>query len=178
MVSTRPLFVYFHSFHTMHRLQRDSNTKDITLTARPPPPQPKTKNVAPINYFRHGREPWSSGYGRRLISRRSWVQIPAQYTGWKFFTYMCCKNCNDVCLNRAKTIKHIFNFLSWFKSHPVHSIVLFISRCYSNLLGLKGQEHVSVSAFDVLVVAWLLCRLPRTNTTKLVCHTWWTNSLP
>ena len=32
-----------------------------------------------------GQEPWSSGYGRRLMFKRSWVQIPAQYTGWTFF---------------------------------------------------------------------------------------------
>ena len=31
--------------------------------------------------------------------QRSWVRIPAPYTGWTFFTY--CKNCN-VCLKRPK----------------------------------------------------------------------------
>ena len=31
-----------------------------------------------------GWEPWSSGYGRRLIFQRSWVWIPALYTGWTF----------------------------------------------------------------------------------------------
>ena len=39
-----------------------------------------------------GREPWSSGYGRRLMFWRSWVQIPAPNTGWTFFTFICCKN--------------------------------------------------------------------------------------
>ena len=29
-----------------------------------------------------GREPWSSGYGRRLTFKRSRVQILASYTGW------------------------------------------------------------------------------------------------
>ena len=39
-----------------------------------------------------GQEPWSSGYGRRLNSWRSWVQIPGPYTGWTFFhTYIYCK---------------------------------------------------------------------------------------
>ena len=40
-----------------------------------------------------GWEPWSSGYGRRLMFRRSWVRIPAAYTGWSwhFFTLICCK---------------------------------------------------------------------------------------
>ena len=50
------------------------------------------------------RETWSSGYGRRLTIQRSWVRIPAPYTGWTwhFFTLICCKNCNNVCLKRPK----------------------------------------------------------------------------
>ena len=38
-----------------------------------------------------GLEPWSSGYGRRLMFWRSWVRIPAPYTGWTFFTLICWK---------------------------------------------------------------------------------------
>ena len=38
-----------------------------------------------------GRELWSSGYGRRLTFWRSWVRIPVPYTGWAFFTLICCK---------------------------------------------------------------------------------------
>ena len=34
--------------------------------------------------------------------RNSWLRIPASYTGWTFFTYICCKNCNDACLIRPK----------------------------------------------------------------------------
>ena len=33
--------------------------------------------------------------------QRSWVQIPALYTGWAFFTFVCCKNCN-LCLKKMK----------------------------------------------------------------------------
>ena len=33
-------------------------------------------------------EAWSSGYGRRLVFKRSWVQIPVPHTGWTFFTYI------------------------------------------------------------------------------------------
>ena len=40
------------------------------------------------NSSRCRREPWSSGYGRRLMFWRSWVRIPAPYTGWKIFIYM------------------------------------------------------------------------------------------
>ena len=35
-----------------------------------------------IKQHREGREPWSSGYGRILMFQRSWVQIPAPYSGW------------------------------------------------------------------------------------------------
>ena len=31
------------------------------------------------------REPWSSGYGKKLTFQRSWVRIQAPYTGWTFF---------------------------------------------------------------------------------------------
>ena len=31
----------------------------------------------------------------------SWVRIPAPYTGWTFFTSICCKKIN-VCLKRPK----------------------------------------------------------------------------
>ena len=31
------------------------------------------------------QEPWSSGYGRKLMFWRSWVQIPEPYIGWTFF---------------------------------------------------------------------------------------------
>ena len=44
-------------------------------------------------YFKFGRHPWSSGYGRRLVFRRSWVWIAAPYTRWTFTTFICCKNC-------------------------------------------------------------------------------------
>ena len=39
----------------------------------------------------YGWEPWFSGYGRRLMFWRSWVWIPVPYTGWRFFTIICCK---------------------------------------------------------------------------------------
>ena len=39
------------------------------------------------------KEPWSSGYRRRLASKRSWVQIPVPDTGWTFFHIFGCKNC-------------------------------------------------------------------------------------
>ena len=50
----------------------------------------------------HGREPWSSGYERRLTFQRLRVLIAAPYTGWTFFTLICCKKRNDVWLKRQK----------------------------------------------------------------------------
>ena len=32
-----------------------------------------------------GREPWSRGYGRRLMFRRLWVRIPSMYNGCAWF---------------------------------------------------------------------------------------------
>ena len=58
-------------------------------------PESSLKNVNKL--------PWSSDYGKRLTFRRSWVRITAPYTGWTFFTYICFKNCNDVCLKRPST---------------------------------------------------------------------------
>ena len=49
-----------------------------------------------------GKEPWSSGYGSRFMFQRSRVWILVLYTGWTFFTFICLKNCNDVCLKRLK----------------------------------------------------------------------------
>ena len=51
--------------------------------------------------FATGGEPRSSGYGKRLKFQRSWVRFSALYTGWTFFTFICCKNCK-VCLKRPK----------------------------------------------------------------------------
>ena len=36
------------------------------------------------------REPWSSGYVRRLMLWRLWVWIPVPYTGWTLFIFVCC----------------------------------------------------------------------------------------
>ena len=53
-----------------------------------------------------GWEPWSSGYGKRLMLQRSWVRILATYTGWTFFTNICCKNCNDVISTCFSTLEY------------------------------------------------------------------------
>ena len=49
-------------------------------------------------------EPWSSGYDRRLVFKRSWVCIPAPNTGCTFFTLICYQNCS-ICLKRPKINK-------------------------------------------------------------------------
>ena len=60
--------------------------------------KPQTKIIL------QGREPWSSGYGKRLTFQRSWVRFPVLYTGWTLFTLICSKNCK-VCLKRPKINK-------------------------------------------------------------------------
>ena len=39
----------------------------------------------------NGQEPWSSGYGMRLIIKRLWVKIPSQ--GGSFLTFIFLYNC-------------------------------------------------------------------------------------
>ena len=38
--------------------------------------------MKPNTFLTFGWEPWSSGHGRRLMFKRSWVWILAPYTGW------------------------------------------------------------------------------------------------
>ena len=45
-------------------------------------------------YFFLGQEPWSSGYGRRLMRQRSWVWKQHRILGGHFIAFICCKNCN------------------------------------------------------------------------------------
>ena len=75
---------------------------------------------------RLGREPWSSGYGKRLMFQMLWVRILAQYTGWTFFTYICCKNVMVFVWKDQKTIKEagFGTFLIKNMSRLVLSILL------------------------------------------------------
>ena len=51
-----------------------------------PVPSIDTVLQVKITQVHLGEEPWSiSGYGRRFMFQRSWVQIPAPYTGLTFF---------------------------------------------------------------------------------------------
>ena len=62
------------------------------------------------------QEPWSSGYGRRLMYWRPWVRIPALYNGWTFFKSICRKNCIDACLKIKRGRR--WPILKQFSSHP------------------------------------------------------------
>ena len=57
------------------------------------------------HYIIFGRKPRSSGYGRRLTSKRSWVRIHVLDTGWTFFTYIVVKKLMFVSKDRKLTIK-------------------------------------------------------------------------
>ena len=52
--------------------------------------------IRSVKVFLYGREPWSNGYGRRLMFQRSWVRIPGAvyWMDMTFFTLICCKNCS------------------------------------------------------------------------------------
>ena len=81
----------------------------------------------PYKHLLHlGREPWSSGYGWWLMFERSWVRIPAKYTGWTFFTLICCKNC-IVCLKRPKKRPGLAHFLFLKLCLSIPSLAFFFS---------------------------------------------------
>ena len=90
----------FYPFQNKHQIHRHIQILNMCAFKKEPKYCGSCK-MSYANKSRTGREPWSSGYGKRLTFRRSWVRIPAPYTGWTFFTYICCKNCN-VCLKRLK----------------------------------------------------------------------------
>ena len=56
--------------------------------------------------------------------RRLWVQIPAPYTGWTFFTFIYCKNCS-VCLKKTKINEKVTGdgpFLSSYTGKVYHVV--------------------------------------------------------
>ena len=55
-------------------------------------------------YTGFGREPWSSGYGRQLIFKRSWVGITAPYTGLTFFTLTSLLQFHFICSKNGTTV--------------------------------------------------------------------------
>ena len=59
-------------------------------------------------------ELWSNCYGRWLMFKRLWVRTSAMYTGWTFFTLICCKNC-IVCLIRPKINEKEAGLAHFFK---------------------------------------------------------------
>ena len=66
------------------------------------------RSYASLNIV-YGIGSWSSDNGRRLMSWRSWVRIPAPFTEWTFFTFICCKN-RYICLKRRNNRKR---FRGW-----------------------------------------------------------------
>ena len=94
------------------------------------------------------REPWSSGYGRRLVFKRSWVRIPALYTGWTFFTFIYCKNC-IVCLkkteNKRKRGRDWLIFISCDDrvSHDCFTFVVIIIKLICVIIFWKNWSPVA-----------------------------------
>ena len=81
-----------------------------------------------LKFTGSGREPWPFGYGRRLMFRRSWVRISALLLDGHFFTYICCKNWNDVCLKRPKTSEKEVGVGPFFKTSGANFKNQFPSR--------------------------------------------------
>ena len=85
-----------------------------------------------------GREPWYSGYGRRLTFQRSWARIPAPDTGWtlKFFTLICCKHC-IVCLKKTE------NKRKRGRDGPI-----FLKKCMKTSVWMAGQPIILMHYFN------------------------------
>ena len=59
-----------------------------------------------------GRDSHSEGHGFK-----SWHCI----LNGHFFTYICCKNCDDVCLKRSKKTKRGLGWPIFLKKHILHT---------------------------------------------------------
>ena len=72
---------------------------------------------------------------------RSWVRIPAPYTGWNwhFFILICCKNCIDVCLKRPKINEKVAGVGQFFKKETSNP-----SNIFSNNISAKIFAHAEI----------------------------------
>ena len=77
----------------------------------------KEQNCIRVKPMFYGREPWSSGYGRRLTFQRLWVRIPALYTGWTLFTVKDENKWKRLLTSHQKwkNWKHVFAIFTWIE---------------------------------------------------------------
>ena len=103
------------------------------------------------NVLKIGREPWSSGYGRRIMFKRLWARILLPYTGWTwhFFTLICCISF-VVSLKRLKTSKK--EARGWPNFKNVFKIYIFPKK----LLKLV-PEYVGTNCLNWYPSMWRLC---------------------
>ena len=82
MGQTRPRFAYFCSFRNYRSICWLVNLKPALLCV---PNAIKWYCKTYLSSTQRGREPWTSGCGRRLVCWMLWVRIPAPFIGWTFF---------------------------------------------------------------------------------------------
>ena len=70
-----------------------------------------------------------------------WVQIPAPYIGWTFFTFICCKNCNVVWKDENKW-KRGLGWPIFLKDWPLNFNLNFYSPEWRRL-GMVSRPRVS-----------------------------------
>ena len=85
-----------------------------------------------------GWKPWSSRYGRRLTSKRLCVRIPVLDTGWKIFTFICCKICS-VCVEKSKIEEKEALVGPFFKEISENRTYLITLLLKSTLIGCRKQ---------------------------------------
>ena len=93
-----------------------------------------------------------SDYGRRLMFERSWVRIPALYTGWKIFKLICCKNCID-CLKRPKINEKVNKWSitvadGWIRTNT-HSLELEATKL--NIYALLSQNFICILTTNIAI---------------------------
>ena len=82
--------------------------------------------------------------GRNSSSKGRGFKSMALYTGWTFFTYICYKNCNDVCLNRPKINDKRGHVGPFFLKKEILSIFTYVTlpsktilKIVPNIVGTK-----------------------------------------
>ena len=78
-----------------------------------------------------GWEPWTCGYGRRLMIKRSWVRITATHTRWIIFTFICWKivwlfEKTENKLKRGRGLSHSNKNIRF---HGVEKLLLIFTHC-------------------------------------------------
>ena len=156
MGQSRPLFLFIFVFSTCHDLNSNLNWKKCRWCAWDLNPgwhygrrerihwataAPEGKVLLLL-----GRESWFSGYGWRLAFERSWIRIPVLYTGWTFFTLICCKKL--YCLFEKTKINKKEVGVGPFKKIVLNSFLQYPNRLW--IVSEDGHSNDVINLCDII----------------------------